>query len=1289
MATLDEVVAEMLGGDYIHDPIQFVIDSDLRVISIPRNGVVAGVVGDKNVNRVNFQMPRYYNGFDMSKFTTRVNYINALGNFNYYSVTDLTIEDDLIYFTWLVDSDVVAYAGIVMFAVNMFIADSNGKITQSFNTSNKGLLNVLEGIQVNEYVTPEEQEDILTRLEADISKYVNSGINQIDTVTNESIQKIQVESTKATASISDGLSKIATRTDESVKKVQDEGEKVKSSIPTDYTELTETVSDLETQSSNLDYEVNSRLKQFYKYSKGATEINDSDNGRLHNLKVYGRSEQAVTTGAQLLGSDTVFIRNTDDVSIPINNPYEVSWTHNTNVPIRGVYLDNVKPILANKQYTISFDARFSDGNSHDMRCVDTDKICVNGKNSILIKIHEKNSTVSFYTRGNITKGLSVTISNIMLEEGSTAHDFEPYTGGIPSPNPDYPQEIKSVVNPTVKVCGKNLFQPLMPTTTVDGVTVTNNGDGTYTLNGTAIADATFRLDQSGYGKVDNLKKYKGTYTFSRSNTSYDARVMRHNTWEQVMYLGIGSQSITKKIDIDDCFVFISTSKGTTYNNVLVDLQIELGSTPTAYEPYHEQTVTLPYTLNAIPVNSGGNVTIDGQQYVADYVDVERGKLVKMVDSSKLDNTQSIVDKTEWLLAEQQEIDLIQEEVQALKTLATYYPTTNIFINSEQLDGYTVFNYPIPFENEWIKTKKDVDSLKEDIGDLNSSIDSIKEIGLSSKVNFSTGGLNPSNGSITDNAERLHSDIIFVRKGSTIKLKPNKKLKFAVYKYGDLLGNEFISAAALSLDDYIFTDDCYIRILIESGDTTLLKDIDFNLFSFDLNELNNRVKYTELTEWVNRGYIAISDVNDYTKFAIKRTAEWSFMVLPVHSGDKFIVYGYGGNNSKLYAFTDRFGKVLKRTEKVNVMQKLVITSPSDGYVIFNVLRSNEHQVIKFNTNVINENNKRNLIVPPYIPSAYNPILSVPNGQTTAMKYEEIMESWNNLQKKYPNYISKTNLGKETSGILDMYRYDFIPEIVPLEASVQDGMNKIYTKNDYPIVIMGACIHGAERPCAKALLNLMTLIANAKDYSILGWLRNNIHFVIIPLENPWGYKNDKRTNVNHVDLNRNFEPFWEKGDSTIENERYRGTSPLSEKEAQYIDSILKECADKAVCYYSFHTHGVFTSYSMMTNFSSPALFLLNDMQNIGMSVTKMITSSGWTNHNLPEDSGYIGCMEMEYGAAMASYQGAKYNIPSACPEVMYRYYDGGTGEVYNTDLDCMNTEYILYAVANACEKFLYGN
>ena len=91
METLDEDISQMSEEDYFSDQIQFIIDSNLRIVSVPDRGVVAGVVGDKNVNRINFQMPRYYNGFDMSKFKTRINYVNANGNPNYYTVTDLTI----------------------------------------------------------------------------------------------------------------------------------------------------------------------------------------------------------------------------------------------------------------------------------------------------------------------------------------------------------------------------------------------------------------------------------------------------------------------------------------------------------------------------------------------------------------------------------------------------------------------------------------------------------------------------------------------------------------------------------------------------------------------------------------------------------------------------------------------------------------------------------------------------------------------------------------------------------------------------------------------------------------------------------------------------------------------------------------------------------------------------------------------------------------------------------------------------------------------------------------------
>lgn len=65
-------------------------------------------------------------------------------------------------------------------------------------------------------------------------------------------------------------------------------------------------------------------------------------------------------------------------------------------------------------------------------------------------------------------------------------------------------------------------------------------------------------------------------------------------------------------------------------------------TSTDYQPYTETVATLPYTLNAIPVTSGGNVTIDGQQYIADYIDAERAKLVDRTGTSTLATTDPTV-----------------------------------------------------------------------------------------------------------------------------------------------------------------------------------------------------------------------------------------------------------------------------------------------------------------------------------------------------------------------------------------------------------------------------------------------------------------------------------------------------------------------------------------------------------------------------------------------------------------------------------------------------------------------
>ena len=277
-----------------------------------------------------------------------------------------------------------------------------------------------------------------------------------------------------------------------------------------------------------------------------------------------------------------------------------------------------------------------------------------------------------------------------------------------TPTPENLVEIKNVVNPTVKVCGKNLWNPILR----GYINGTNGSIKEASKTQVAVTDF---IKTSGKDITVIARNFS-----SAIEIGYAYRIGFYNAekkWIKNINLSNGNKYSINTFNVTGTeYIRVSAPSG-----IYDTIQIEYGSEATPYEPYTEQSVQLPYTLNAIPVTFGGNVTIDGQQYIADYVDVERGKLVKMVDSSKLDNTQSIVDKTEWLLAEQQEIDLIQEEVQALKTLATYYPTTNIFINSEQLDGYTVFNYPISMANGWNYVKKQLNDNRDYIYDMDTQL----------------------------------------------------------------------------------------------------------------------------------------------------------------------------------------------------------------------------------------------------------------------------------------------------------------------------------------------------------------------------------------------------------------------------------------------------------------------------------------------------------------------------------------------------------------------------------------
>lgn len=377
---------------------------------------------------------------------------------------------------------------------------------------------------------------------------------------------------------------------------------------------------------SLKEDLGNKITKFYASNEGKNHLADSDNGKIMDMMIYGKSEQKHYKGINLLPPDTK-PKEYVEVSIPKDSP---------------VFLVT--------------DGTLSNGGNLKFFNEDKTKSVWLGIDSGTTSA-KKSLTIDAKYVQNLMNA-SFDLSKICLGVGSEPI-YEPYTGGIPSPSPDYPQEIKSVVNPTVKV------------TNEDGLKV---------------------------------------------------------------------QSVT-------------------LNNI---------------------------TLNAIPVSSGGNVTINGQQYVADYVDVKRGKIVKCIEkyrissglkwiyepsendrfgayelnininpnfggntlfthyqnkpngtggfitpgNIRLHNFQGFTDVTnfkEWLDKNEsyayfvkntlEEIDLTTEEIQIFKELATYYPTTNISVNSEQLDGYTVFNYPISMANGWNYVKQQLNDNRDYIYDM--------------------------------------------------------------------------------------------------------------------------------------------------------------------------------------------------------------------------------------------------------------------------------------------------------------------------------------------------------------------------------------------------------------------------------------------------------------------------------------------------------------------------------------------------------------------------------------------
>ena len=115
-----------------------------------------------------------------------------------------------------------------------------------------------------------------------------------------------------------------------------------------------------------------------------------------------------------------------------------------------------------------------------------------------------------------------------------------------------------------------------------------------------------------------------------------------------------------------------------------------------------------------------------------------------------------------------------------------------------------------------------------------------------------------------------------------------------------------------------------------------------------------------------------------------------------------------------------------------------------------------------------------------------------------------------------------------------------------------------------------------------------------------LRWGVHFIVVPVVNPYGFDNNTRVNERGVDPERNYSSGWSSGISDPTSNQYRGEAPLSEPSAQYVDAILSNNRD-AIYYCSFH------------NMQSETVFIWNSAKtefgrNLASGLVSRLTGAG---------------------------------------------------------------------------------
>lgn len=309
----------------------------------------------------------------------------------------------------------------------------------------------------------------------------------------------------------------------------------------------------------------------------ALTLNNTAEAILNKIELIGNTEQTQYTGSQLYDFSNVARTGTkngatytinDDGSITITGtPTEyTSWYFRSQTLPAGTYYASQE---------LSTNANVF------MQALGDYAVIGTGRS---FTINEAKSGVWYLVINNSEAGhtLNVTMKP-MLNTGTTAKPYEPYVGGIPSPNPNYPQDIHVVSGDnTIEITGRNLC-----TGETEGYYINQAG----TNAGKATNDSGVVIETNG-----------GYYTISTTEVQTRYRVGLGNTLPALnSTAGITSSNL--KDGTSDTIVKNTAGYKYLFVNAtdLTKIQIETGQTKHDFEEYQSQS--LPLSLGNLEMAS--------------------------------------------------------------------------------------------------------------------------------------------------------------------------------------------------------------------------------------------------------------------------------------------------------------------------------------------------------------------------------------------------------------------------------------------------------------------------------------------------------------------------------------------------------------------------------------------------------------------------------------------------------------------------------------------------------------